>query len=80
MNDKLQKTHLHWRRTKIIATLGPATDNKKQIKKLIQSGVDVFRLNMSHSDHEQHSATFKRIRDISRQTGRHYPNGYIEPI
>ena len=58
---------LHWRRTKIIATVGPATDTQKSIKELIKSGVNVFRLNMSHGDHEYHTKIFKRIRNCTRQ-------------
>ena len=40
------------RRTKIIATLGPATDSSEMIGQLIDSGVNVFRLNMSHAPHD----------------------------
>ncbi|HCK22341.1 MAG TPA: hypothetical protein DHW15_09300, partial [Bacteroidetes bacterium] len=41
-------------RTKIIATLGPASTNEEMIRKLVLSGVDVFRLNMSHGSHSLH--------------------------
>lgn len=68
-NDK--KVTLRWRRTKIIATVGPATDTAKSIKQLIKSGVNVFRLNMSHGDHEYHRKVFKRIRSCSQQTDSH---------
>ncbi|MCH8157807.1 MAG: pyruvate kinase, partial [Nitrospinae bacterium] len=40
------------RLTKIIATLGPATAGKKQIRELVRAGVNVFRLNLSHGGHE----------------------------
>src|SRR3974390_2239506 len=40
------------RRTRIIATLGPATDSPEMIARLIDAGVDIFRLNMSHAPHD----------------------------
>jgi pyruvate kinase len=66
-----QKIKLYWRRTKIIATLGPASNDKKVIDKLIKSGVDVFRLNMSHGDHDQHRAVAKLIRKIANENNRY---------
>lgn len=66
---KDKKVSLRWRRTKIIATIGPATDSVKSIDELIKSGVDVFRLNMSHGDHDIHRAVFKRIRSRSKKAG-----------
>jgi pyruvate kinase len=59
------------RHTKIIATVGPASDNTECIDALLVSGVDLFRLNFSHGSHESHRATYQRIRDASRRTGRH---------
>ncbi|MDH5711305.1 MAG: pyruvate kinase [Gammaproteobacteria bacterium] len=70
-NIKPIKTSLHWRRTKIIATLGPATANPTMIEKLIKAGVNVFRLNMSHGDHEQHTRSFTMVRKIAMQMGQH---------
>lgn len=64
-----KKAFLRWRRTKIVATIGPATDSVKSIDDLIKSGVDVFRLNMSHGDHDSHRAVFKRIRNLSKRSG-----------
>ncbi len=49
-------------RTKIVATLGPATDSLERISALIEAGVDVFRLNFSHGSHEEHAARVARIR------------------
>jgi hypothetical protein len=45
---------LHWRRTKIIATLGPATDSPALVEQLLRAGVDVIRLNLSHGSHDHH--------------------------
>lgn len=67
INDK--KISLRWRRTKIVATIGPATDSVNSIKTLIKSGVNVFRLNMSHGDHDYHRKVYKKIRNCSQQTG-----------
>lgn len=50
------------RRTKIVATIGPASQSEKVIAELVKAGVDVFRLNFSHGDIEQHAAVAERIR------------------
>jgi len=50
------------RRTKIIATVGPASDSDQLLDGLIAAGVDIFRLNFSHGTHESQSATFGRVR------------------
>ena len=42
------------RRTKIVATLGPASDRKKTLRKMIGAGMDVARLNFSHGDADEH--------------------------
>ena len=51
--------------TKIVATIGPATSSETMIRALIEAGVDVFRLNFSHSDPEMHASVAKSIRKIS---------------
>jgi len=63
-----EKNSLRWRRTKIIATLGPATDSIKSVEELIKSGANVFRLNMSHGDHAYHRRIFKRIRRCAKKS------------
>ncbi|HZF00949.1 MAG TPA: pyruvate kinase, partial [Methylomirabilota bacterium] len=50
------------RRTKIISTLGPATDSAEMIGKLIDAGVNIFRLNMSHAPHDWVRRVVKDIR------------------
>ena len=52
-------------RTRIVATLGPATSTSEKIRALIEAGVDVFRLNFSHGTHEFHGELIKGIRRIS---------------
>ncbi len=55
------------RRTKIVATLGPASESEQMLQALMEAGADVFRLNFSHGDHESKAALIRRIRDISRK-------------
>lgn len=56
---------LLYRRTKIVATLGPSSKDMGTIENLIESGVDIFRLNMSHGTHDDHSATYRNVRKAS---------------
>jgi pyruvate kinase len=58
------------RSTKIVATLGPASDNEAMIANLFEAGVDVFRLNFSHGSHDDHLAKLKIIRKLEATTGR----------
>lgn len=55
------------KRAKIIATLGPASNDKKTIVKLAKAGVDVFRLNFSFGTYDEHKKTIKTIRDVSKE-------------
>jgi pyruvate kinase len=55
------------RRTKIIATLGPATDESGVLENLFKAGVDVFRLNYSHQTHAHHENRLKEIRKLSKK-------------
>ena len=55
------------RRTKIIATLGPATDDEKTITELLRAGVDAVRINFSHGKPEDHLRRVKMVRDISKR-------------
>ncbi|MDX2435850.1 MAG: pyruvate kinase, partial [Acidobacteriota bacterium] len=57
------------RKTKIICTLGPATDTAEGIAALLEAGMDVVRLNFSHSDRESHRQTIRRIREVGRTAG-----------
>ncbi len=58
------------RRTKIVATLGPATDSVEMIERLIRAGVDVFRLNFSHGTRDYHRENIEKIREVSSRLGR----------
>jgi pyruvate kinase len=58
------------RRTKIVATLGPATDDPKALDSLIEAGVDVVRLNFSHGTPEEHHDRAEKVRNRARAHGR----------
>lgn len=58
------------RRTKILATLGPATDDPKMMDKVIEAGVDVVRINFSHGAPEEHIERAERVRNRARAHGR----------
>ena len=55
------------RRTKIVATIGPATQSEEVIADLIKAGVTTFRLNFSHGDHKDHEERIKTIRKVSKK-------------
>jgi pyruvate kinase len=57
------------RRTKIVATLGPASSGPEVLARLIQSGMDVARLNFSHGGHEEHRERVRQVRETSERLG-----------
>src|SRR5690606_15820523 len=63
------------RRVKILATLGPASDDDKTIEELARAGADVFRINMSHASHEVLAETVARIRRVEKRLG--HPLGVL---
>ena len=58
------------RRSKIVATLGPASSTPEMIQTLVEAGIDVARLNFSHGTHDMHRANFEAVREASRKAGR----------
>ena len=66
----LKKLDMHSRKTKIIATLGPVSSSPEMIGKLMDAGVDIFRLNFSHGTNEQKSEVILNIRAVSARKGR----------
>jgi pyruvate kinase len=58
------------RRTKILATLGPASENKEVLRKMIQAGLNAVRCNFSHGDAQDHAQRVEFIRTVAREEGR----------
>src|SRR4051794_5755744 len=58
------------RRTKIVATIGPASRTVDTMSELIEAGADVFRLNFSHGGHEEHAENVSLARQATERTGR----------
>lgn len=63
---KLKTKYLE-KKTKIVATLGPATDSKETIRELVLSGVDVFRINFSHADYDIALKRIKLVREVNEE-------------
>src|SRR5262245_32247321 len=61
------------RRAKIVATLGPATNDERMLARLLSAGADVLRFNLSHGDLDSHRATLRLVRRVSREQKRHTP-------
>jgi pyruvate kinase len=66
------------RRTKIVATLGPASSTMEMLTRLFLGGADVFRLNFSHGTHEDHLERIRMIRELEDRTGR--PIGILADV
>ncbi len=60
---------MKFKKTKIIATLGPASSSKEMIKKLLKSGVDVFRVNFSHATHDEVERIVDDVNDLRKELG-----------
>jgi pyruvate kinase len=60
-----------YRLTKIVFTIGPATESEAMLEQLIQAGVDVCRLNMAHANDEWTRTMIRRVREVCRRTQRH---------
>jgi len=63
-------TLLKRRRTRIVATIGPASREPAVLRQLLQAGVDVVRLNFSHGSHDDHRATYQAVREAAKEAGR----------
>lgn len=57
------------KKTKIVATLGPASDSQKTIQEMIEAGADVFRFNTKHSDPQWHAERIDRVREVAKKMG-----------
>lgn len=60
---------ISYNKTKIVATVGPASNNKEMLRALAKEGVDVFRLNFSHGKHEDHLKVINFVREINQELG-----------
>ena len=58
------------KKTKIVCTIGPASETVEQLVQMIDAGMNVARLNFSHGDFEEHGARIKNIREASKRTGK----------
>jgi len=58
------------RRAKIVATLGPAVSTYDSIKAIIEAGVDVARMNLSHGSHEVHEGIYQTVRKVAEDLGK----------
>jgi pyruvate kinase len=67
-------------RTKIVATVGPASRTPEVLRKLSQSGVDLFRLIFSHARREEYSSVLAHIRAVSCKMGRDGAGGNLKPF
>jgi pyruvate kinase len=59
------------RRTKIVATLGPATDDPTVLTEMVRAGVDVVRLNFSHGNLADHARRLDNVREAAKKAGRY---------
>jgi pyruvate kinase len=57
-------------KTKVVCTIGPATESPEMLEKLIENGMSVARLNFSHDTHENHGKRIKAVREISKRLGK----------
>ena len=55
------------RRTKIVCTIGPASDSSTQIERLIRAGMNVARLNLSHGNHDEHARLIQIVRKVAQR-------------
>ncbi len=63
------------RKTKIVCTIGPASESPEMLEKLIEAGMNVARLNFSHGNHEEHAVRIAAIRDAAdeiKKTSRNF--------
>jgi len=61
---------LRYCRTKVVCTLGPSSASREALRALVDAGMNVARINFSHSTHDQHAATIALVRQVAEETGR----------
>ena len=68
--DSLAGVKRHERRTKIVATIGPASSDERTLTRLVEAGMDGARLNFSHGRHDDHQESARRVRAVQAEVGR----------
>ena len=58
------------RKTKMICTIGPASEDRETLKKVMLAGMNASRHNFSHGDHEEHKGRIVKVREIAKELGR----------
>ena len=74
---------MNLRKTKIICTLGPATDDDEVLRKLMIEGMDVARFNFSHGDHAQHRhehVVDQRRHNLAKGTAYDHAHGHVDDV
>ncbi len=71
MNQKGSNNRAEFKRTKIVCTLGPATDEESVLRGMIEGGMNVARLNLSHGRLEEHLARMEKVRRLASELGEH---------
>ena len=66
------------KQTKIVATIGPASEAKDTLRKMIEAGMNVVRLNFSHGEHAWHKSVINRVRELSEEL--HTPIGILADL
>ena len=59
------------RKTKIICTIGPASESKEMMRKLVDTGMDIIRLNFSHGDYEEQGFRIKNVKELNKENNWH---------
>src|SRR5699024_1806049 len=58
------------KKTKIVCTIGPKTESKEMLTKLLNAGMNVMRLNFSHGDYQEHGQRIQTLREVMKETGK----------
>ncbi|HHQ4605912.1 TPA: pyruvate kinase, partial [Aeromonas hydrophila] len=59
------------KKTKIVCTIGPKTESKEMLAKMLDAGMNVMRLNFSHGDYAEHGGRISNLRAVMAETGKH---------
>lgn len=65
----MEKESILSKKTKVVCTIGPASESKEILTKLAEAGMNIVRLNFSHGTHDEHLARIKAVREVSEETG-----------